>query len=113
MKKLPFWLLVAGAAGLGVFAILKPPESGRPAVDCNCRQLAADPEQFVGLRVRVSLIGCERTNSEVHWRPLASTPPAVVIRFNGPPPSPLPPFAVGDCRATGRVVVVIGCEPAY
>jgi hypothetical protein len=112
MSRLP---LVGFALAIGALAWLfyGSGDDAIPPTPCTCRELADHPTAYAGKVVRVSTAGVQVEGKSLVWRHASHLPPAVVLRFEGKAPDPVPAHLVGSCRGPlpGGPVVVANCRP--
>jgi hypothetical protein len=70
---------------------------------------------YTGQTVRVFVTAFNTVGAEIHWRPIYTVPlapPAVVFRFDAPPPKlKAPVWIEGTCAGDGTgAVLVTGCR---
>lgn len=81
----------------------------------KCQDLVNDPQKYHGRRVLLDTAGCQPGDAPetIVWRKRASQPPVVLVHFQAPYGTLIPPKVDGIVESVGLPVVVSGARGVW
>ena len=110
MSSRPVWGSLVTFAVVGVVLFITAGSDGRgdpPAV--QMRSLTDRPARAKDKEIQFRTSGFQFERGQWVWRPLASSPPTILLRFRGEVPNRLPPRMKGTARYLPGIIHIEDC----